>query len=300
MTVRKQASERKGLELPEWLRRAGDRRQVRTRAGVSAPETPWEWRKILHATTPPLPNLGELRVVGKRWPARGSTLSGDLWWVVSEAPVCRLLIIDTMGHGDLCAYFACMLYGALLERSQYGGPHPGAVGSLVWIQEIIRNMTPPDNQEYLLLNGAVVQACAGAIEIDVMTGNVEMAGRGIAGFFRSTPNAVDFYELAGQIITPQLDGKDVPLVQHTEMARGDRLWIMTDGLLEARNVEERPFAGCLRGVLRDAHVLAPDSAVEHVHDLAVRHTSKPDGLEDDATLIVADFLGSGACRGGGS
>jgi len=284
---------RGGLRLPGWATvqtRAG---RVRTREAVRRPQEQG-WRRWMgEATEVPLPAPKELRVAGRRWPASGSECSADLWWVVPGHPAYRLILIDILGHGDLPAVFGWMLWAGMNVQAHHSRPAPGARGCLDWTQQVIDHMGPPPEQQ--APPGLIIRAVGGAVDLDLATGRAEMAGRGMYGVHRSSPGRVDFYRLAGMPMDPDVPGQrqDNPLLQQDVLRPGDRLWIMTDGILEAMDPKGRFFINGIEPVLYEAHGQPLDRAVETVHAAAMRHAGL-DGqsdLYDDATVVVMEYVG---------
>ena len=77
--------------------------------------------------------------------------------------------------------------------------------------------------------------CGGAADVELRSGVTEMTGGGIYGYYRSSQETVDHFELPGLPLGVLRDSTDVgdAVVKQTSLRSGDRLWLMTDGVPES-------------------------------------------------------------------
>ena len=218
---------------------------------------------------------------GVRWshrylPAEG--IGGDIY-AVAPAPEggAALMIADVSGHGVTAALISAMVKTSFESQVRGGG------GPLDWVQGMNRDLARSILAEQF--------ATAWVAHLDQATGHLRYVVAGHTSPFRIHGGA------EGGLRRPEfLQGKgfmlgldeELPFTeQETELAKGDRLVLYTDGLVEAER-EDRTMLG-EEGLLRICAELpaSADQAAEHIIT-KVKTSNGAAPFRDDVTLVVLD------------
>jgi serine phosphatase RsbU (regulator of sigma subunit) len=244
--------------------------RVRRRRNLAlAAEMQWELLPVLGYVA------AEFSLAGALEPAY--EVAGDNFDYAVEAERVWISTTDAMGHGLRAAMLASLAVNAI-RNSRRGG-----AGLL----------------EQAALAGQVVAEQFGGAEfvtgllmcIDIATGKAEAvnAGQGLV------------WRLRGGAVEPVPFEADPPLgpfpeiqyrVQPVDMAAGDRLVLVSDGVLEAGPVRGDGFGVLrLRALLDATRQRSPLECVRLVVDAVKEHQQGE--LRDDATVVCLDWFGRG-------
>ena len=77
-----------------------------------------------------------------------------------------------------------------------------------------------------------------------------------------------------------------PISDPVEIADGDIVVFLTDGILEAASLDDQPFGidACIQTIHRHRDQPAME-IIRHLHSAVCRHTAK-EHLDDDITLVI--------------
>ena len=198
---------------------------------------------------------------------------GDNFDYSVEADAVTVSITDAMGHGLRSAVVGSLAVNALrnARRSELG------------------LVEQADAANHALLSQFAGEQFVSALlaRIDLATGDVEIVDAG-------HPRA---YQVRGRVITELVFDPDYPLgmfddsryrIQGTELRRGDRLVLLSDGVLETASAEGDQFGEERVMELIAATVdLAPTEVVRLVIHSVIDYRAGP--LRDDATVVCVDW-----------
>ncbi|MEO5679527.1 MAG: PP2C family protein-serine/threonine phosphatase [Acidimicrobiales bacterium] len=220
----------------------------------------------------------EFSLAGQLVPAYD--VGGDSYdWVVNQSMV-SVYAIDAMGHGLNASMLGALAITAL-RNARRGGQ--GLTDRFRAADEAIERQFGPANRT------AVNFVTAVALEIDIVDGTAVAVSAGHPWPYRLRAGRVETIELVPQYPLGVFPGTGYE-TQELDLAPGDRLVLLSDGVLEAA-----PKGGEHFGEARiEAALLATRS--ERPHE-AVRHLVRAlldyqqGDLRDDATILLFDWHG---------
>ncbi|MBU7598099.1 serine/threonine-protein phosphatase [Streptomyces sp. P38-E01] len=201
-----------------------------------------------------------------------NSISGDTFDYTLDRDTLHLSLTDPMGHDIEAALAATILVSALRGARRNGA-------------DLLEQARQAD--QALAAHGPPGHATGQLVRVDLHTGQARLVNAGHPWPLRMRDGIVE--EVALEVDPPF--GLPVPIphphrVQELDLRPGDRLIMLTDGMLE-QDAERVDLAAVLKGT-RNLHpretVLALTSAVLDAVD---------GRLEDDATVLCLDWHGSG-------
>jgi sigma-B regulation protein RsbU (phosphoserine phosphatase) len=203
-----------------------------------------------------------------------TSVAGDLYdFLMTDARHVGLLIADVSGHGVPAALIASMVkMAATSQRDQ--AAHPARL--LAGMNDALCGNT----------QGQYVTAAFVYLDAQAQELRYAAAGHPVMLLLR-----------AGRVIEISENGlllaaADTATYAEKSMTleRGDRLFLYTDGLLEAKNGHGRMFGeDALAMSLQNSAALSPAEAVERIIAEVQRWAASQ---EDDLTALVCDFVGT--------
>ena len=181
-----------------------------------------------------------------------------------------------MGHGVGAALLAALVLGSLRSSRRAGDPlleHASAANAAV--------SEHASNDQFV--TGQLLR-------IELATGVVQVVNAGHVLPLLVRKGTVEEVPLTVDLAFGMLPGTGYRL-QQFQLEPGDRLVLLTDGMLERRAV--KADIRDLLGTLGDLH---PREAVQALTAAVVRAAG--DELEDDATVLVLDWYGGADSRRG--
>lgn len=200
-------------------------------------------------------------------------VGGDSFDYSVEAGQLHLSVTDAMGHGEQASLLDTLTVSALRNARRAGG-------SLV--DQAQRA------QEALVANFPRVTFVAAFLAtIDLVTGHAEVVNAGHPAGCVLRGGQLQRLRLKAQ--TPlALDPDCRYRVQHFDLAVGDRLFLVSDGVTDAGPAGAEPFGEeRLDGVLLGTTALPPHEAVRQV--LRTVSAYQGDHFRDDATALCLDW-----------
>lgn len=247
--------------------------RVRRRRRLAlAAEMQWELLPVLGY------DAAEFRLAGSLEPAY--EVGGDNFDYAVDGHRLIVSISDAMGHGLRAALIGTLVVTAM--RNSRRGGH-GIVEQVQTANDVLCDQFGGESYVTTLV-----------MEIDTLTGHGTAVNAGHPAAWRQGPDAGEQV-----VLLP-----DPPLgmfpdtsysAQAVELERGDRLVLLTDGILDAG-----PSRGDPLGIERFAALVSdhrrspPNEFVREVTRAALAHRSGD--LLDDATLLCLDWLGPGSGR----
>ncbi|MDQ4098364.1 MAG: serine/threonine-protein phosphatase [Actinomycetota bacterium] len=198
---------------------------------------------------------------------------GDNFDYAVEEGALTVSVTDAMGHGLRAALVGSLAVNALRNARRSGltlVEHAGAANTALLSQF--------DSEQFVSALLARIDLSTGAIE-------VVNAGHPCAYLVRGTEIA----ELAWEADYPLGMFDDTSYrTQRGELVRGDRLVLLSDGVLEARSEAGDQF-GAERAieVIDATRALAPTEVVRLVIEAVLDHRAGP--MHDDATVVCIDW-----------
>jgi serine phosphatase RsbU (regulator of sigma subunit) len=206
------------------------------------------------------------------WLEPAAEIAGDTFDYSLARDLLHLSMTDAMGHGVGAALTATLCVGGLRGARRQGA-------SLLE-QATAANAALAENAA----QGALDDFVTGLVgRLDLRTGTLELVNAGHVAPFLARDGAVATVELPTDLpfgLFPDT------IYQSTMLAleRGDRLVLVTDGMLE------RNAAGIdLSAAIHETRALHPREAVRGLADSVLRATGHD--LRDDATVMVVDWHG---------
>lgn len=215
---------------------------------------------------------GQFTLAG--WLVPANEAGGDTFDFAIDRETLHLSMTDAMGHGVRAAQLATLVVGSL-RNSRRG--HGTLLDQARSADEALHRHAAPDE----LVTGLLlrVDLATGAVEI-VNAGHVApLLMRGGEVFELDVTADPAFGVLPGVTFRPQ----------SAQLEEGDRLVLLTDGMLD-RNAEQARIPDLLRRL----GALHPREAVQAMTD-AVHEVAGPH-LLDDATVLVLDWYGGSGQR----
>jgi hypothetical protein len=235
-------------------------------------------RRIQHSNLPGnLRSPSGLDIAARYVPM--STVAGDFYDIqIKEKSGVGILIADVSGHGVGAALIGSMLKVAFASQIECLS-NPARV--LMEINRILQGK----------IEESFVTACSLFIDID--NGRVLYANAGHPPplLWRSSKKEVSRFPLGGTILGPY---PELVLENATlDLAKGDRLILYTDGIIETRNRTGEFFGddrleAFVKGHSSDSADCIADKFIEHLNMWSGR--SQERALDDDLTLIVVDVV----------
>ncbi|MEU2261329.1 PP2C family protein-serine/threonine phosphatase [Streptomyces sp. NPDC019645] len=210
----------------------------------------------------------QFTVSGELIPAE--MIAGDTFDHSLDRHTLHVSITDAMGHNVRAALMATLLVGALRSARRSGAD----------LAEQARQA-----HQALLDHGVLGSLVTGQLlRIDLRTGSADFVNAGHPWPWRLRGGRLDH-------ITPEIDppfGAPLPhphRVQSLQLRPGDRLILVTDGMLERNAAAED-----LPALIKDTRDLHPRETV-HALTQAVLHAQQG-VLHDDATVVCLDWKGT--------
>jgi serine phosphatase RsbU (regulator of sigma subunit) len=210
-------------------------------------------------------------------------VAGDVFDYAINGDTAHVAIFDAMGHSLRASLIAAVAVAS------YRNCRRGSVG----LEKTLTTMDQALNAEF----GDESFATALLAELDLSSGQVRAIMAGHAAPLLLRQGRV----VRGDTPEPTLPlglGADPATVTEYALEPGDRLLLFTDGIVEARS-EAGEFFGEQRLVeLLSKEAAAGNASPETVRRLVravVEHQSR--NLQDDATLLVVEWLGRAQDRG---
>ncbi len=236
-----------------------------------AAEMQWELLPVLGYDAP------DFRLAGSLEPAYD--IGGDNFDYAIDGDRLTVSISDAMGHGVRASLAATLAVTAMRNRRRAG---EGIVEQVAAADQALREQFGGDMFVTVLV-----------LEIDVPSGRGTAINAGHPPAWCHGDAPPGLLELAPD--RPLGMFADSEYHPHPmQMSPGDRLVLLTDGILEARPKSDDPFGlDRFTALVADRRDASPREFVRQVTRAVLAH--RDDDLRDDATLLCLDWLG----RGGG-
>ncbi len=213
---------------------------------------------------------GAFTLAGWLEPAAG--IAGDTFDFSLARDLLHLSITDAMGHGVAAALNATLCVGSLRNARSEGASLLGQV-----------TLTNEALVEHAV-NAGLEDFVTGLIgRIDLRSGSLEMVNAGHVAPYLARGADVVALELSADL-PMGLFADAAYRSSSTSLEPGDRLVLVTDGMLE-RNAADVD----LSAAIRDTRALHPREAVRALADRALDATDR--NLNDDATILCLDWHG---------
>jgi serine phosphatase RsbU (regulator of sigma subunit) len=200
--------------------------------------------------------------------AREALIGGDMYEVVPISGGVRLLVGDVRGKGLDAVRLATVVLGFFRSAAA----EPISLAGLAW--QMDRRVTPYlDDEDFVT---------AVMVEIDT-AGHCQVVSCGHP--FPLLFDASGMHEVECPVSLPLgLDAQ--PRTVHLTLSPGDRLFLYTDGLVEARNAD-----GAYVDLMEVAAPLRHGDLRTGLDDVLVRlRRNSREDLDDDLSLLVAEYL----------
>ena len=212
---------------------------------------------------------GQFTVAGAVEPA--GDVGGDTFDYSLDRDTLHISLTDAMGHAEDAALLATLLVGSLRNSRRSGA---------TLAEQAARANTA------ILEHARADQFVTGQLlRVDLTTGTGAMINAGHPGPLRVRDGQVDDIELVADPpfgIVPGIDYR----VQPVALLPGDRLVIVTDGILERNAATADVF-----GLLAATGDLHPREVVQEITRAVLRAVGGT--LRDDATVLCLDWYGGG-------
>jgi serine phosphatase RsbU (regulator of sigma subunit) len=206
------------------------------------------------------------------WLEPAATIAGDTLDFSLARDALHLSVTDAMGHGVAAALNATLCVGSLRNARNEGA---------TLLEQV--SVTNKALAEYAS-HGALEDFVTGLIgRLDLRSGSIALVNAGHVAPYLARGSEVAAVELPAELplgLFPDTAYRG----SHVSLQPGDRLVLVTDGMLE------RKAAGIdLPGAIQDTRSLHPREAVRAMADRALEATGR--ALSDDATVLCLDWFG---------
>jgi len=207
---------------------------------------------------------------------------GDMYYlsVCNGDLLSRIVIGDVVGHGEQVSTVSSWLYESLFERLNICGEH-----SVV-----------DDMNEVAMERGLSALTTMASLSYNLKDRQLSFSYAGHPPAFINKHNNSEWQPLT---ITSDKPISNIPLgitydayydQLQIPMESGDRIFIYTDGVVEAQNEEGNLFGEqSLLSLLQEIGPADTDTLKSSVLDSLIDYTGSPDLTHDDVTLIVASI-----------
>ncbi len=210
---------------------------------------------------------GQLTLAG--WLVPANEASGDTFDFALDRDTLHLSITDAMGHGVLAAQLATLVVASLRNRRRG--------------RATIQEQAAAANDALHEHAGSDELVTGLLLRVDLATGAAEVVNAGHVPPLLVRAGQVSELDLTADPAFGVLRATDYEL-QRIQLEAGDRLVLLTDGMLERKAIEARLAA--LLGRIGELH---PREAVQALTGAVQRAAGGP--LLDDATVLVLDWYG---------
>ena len=207
------------------------------------------------------------------WVEPAASIGGDTFDYSLDRDVLHLSLTDAMGHGVAAALTASLCLGSLRGSRRSG--------ATLLEQATATNTTLADQSETRGLEDFVTGLIA---RVDLRVGTCEIVNAGHVAPYLARGPGVTALELPADLpfgLFPETHYRSTRVT----LRRGDRLVLVTDGMLE-RSLGTAD----LRETLADTRELHPRELVRALADSALEATGHQ--LSDDATILCLDWHGN--------
>ncbi len=187
---------------------------------------------------------------------------------------------DVCGHGVQAAFYTVLLkYMSAHAAEDYANSPEHFLNAV--------------NQEVLhRINQGFVTAVAGHFDPIQTDGSrsihLSNAGQPDLIIQRSAPNSVEHLKLPSAMVMGLPSGQASPPVSYT-LQRGDRLFLFTDGILEASNPEGEEFGlERLQKCIQSSTQRPLQTTIDHIYEQALQHTGDLQ-QQDDVSLLAFEI-----------
>jgi serine phosphatase RsbU (regulator of sigma subunit) len=206
-------------------------------------------------------------------------VGGDTFDYAAEHDRLTLGVTDAVGHGLRSALMGGLAVTAMRNSRRGGG------GPLEQFDAANRVIFSQFGDQYFVT--------AMLLDVDLTTGEAMAVNAGHSYLWRIRRGRAALVPLEADLPVGLVAEPGFRL-QPVEIAVGDRLVLLTDGVLEASPAtRSQPFgAERLERLLEEIAEQSPPEAARRVVREVLRHQGRE--LDDDATVLCVDFFGSGA------
>jgi len=255
------ATARRYTDLFERVRRRRDL--------ILAAEIQWELLPVLAY------NAEDVAVAGALEPAYA--IAGDSFDYAVEFDRLHVAITDGMGHGLRAALLGSLAVTCLRHARRRGRGVPAQIKEA---NQVLYDQFGGDQ----FVTGIV-------LSIDADTGAVTMVNAGHPRPWLLRDGKAAEVELFADYplgLFPDAEYRE----QAFALSAGDRLVLVSDGVIEAADPGEQEFGTRrLRGKIVETHDLEPPEVVRQITRAVIEHRQQP--LRDDATVVCVDWRGGG-------
>jgi serine phosphatase RsbU (regulator of sigma subunit) len=216
----------------------------------------------------------EFRLAGQLEPAY--SVRGDSFdWAVDDG---RLALAVTNGFGEgLAATLLTSLAVSALRNARRAGLPPAEQMALA-------------DQAVWAHHGGAEHVATLLLEFDLASGRVTAVDAGSPAVWRLRDTTLDRLRLEEQLPLGMFEGT-VYTEQEVALEPGDRLLLLSDGVVHAQRNGRRYADHGVTRVARSTRLLPPAEVVRGmISDLLVFHEGE--GLADDAAVVCVDWLGT--------
>lgn len=217
-------------------------------------------------------------VAGQLLPAYD--VGGDLFDCVASDDLLCVTALDAMGHGVQAARLSVLAVSAMRNARRSG-------------LSLVEQVEAAD-EALLRQHGGDLFVTALALALDLHTGRLEVVNAGHPGLLLVRGGEVIELSLEPHLPVGMFENTHYP-AQHLQLQPGDRLVVVSDGVLDAGpvsgggDVHRQAFGDSTLGfAVLSAQGLGSQEAVRHVLGELARF--QPD-QRDDATVIILDWAG---------
>lgn len=207
-------------------------------------------------------------------------VAGDYYDIISLSnSACLVCVADVARHGVAAALSAAMLKGYLQAASEHHS-HPGQILRL--LNHRVSLISPPDN---------LTTMCIVVVDADRKALRYASAGHEIALLLKASGKLL---ELPSTGVVLGVDKTSNWSTGSQQVAAGDRLLLLTDGVTEAMNPQGELFG---RQRLAELFVACRDIGVDQTiqrMEQELRDHCAGECQDDDVTLVVMEIAGRNA------